>query len=106
MLVSYLVSVPVHRSIEESADAKGLISTLSNALYSQPFPSPLGALNPPTGRYEGAVLGLGALGAQAIRSTLWGNGGDALGRIDDLVVTLYPDGKRGKMGLVKATMVS
>lgn len=84
------------------------MSTLTRALHSAPFPSPLGAENPPAGRYEGAVLGLASLGPHAIKTSLWGNGGSALSTVDQLVGTLYPgisaSGKGlGKTGLMKAT---
>lgn len=81
-----------------------LLSTLTKALQLPPFPSPLGADHPPAGRYEGAVLGISALGPQAVRSALWGERGERLGVVDGLVVSLYPgDGRRSKTGLMKAT---
>lgn len=86
----------------------GLTSTLTSALNSSPFPSPLGATNPPAGRYEGSILGIAALGPHAVRTAVWGNNGDGLPRIDLLVSKLYPgerEGKKGKSGLMKATQV-
>lgn len=81
-----------------------LLSTLTKALQAPPFPSPLGADHPPAGRYEGAVLGISALGPQSVRSTLWGARGEGLAVIDGLVVSLYPgDGRKSKTGLMKAT---
>lgn len=81
-----------------------LLSTLTKALQAPPFPSPLGADHPPAGRYEGAVLGISALGPQSVRSTLWGKRGEGLAVIDGLVVSLYPgDGRKSKTGLMKAT---
>lgn len=87
----------------------GLMSTLTSALHSSPFPSPLGATNPPAGRYEGAILGLAALGPYAVRQTIWGTNGDGLQRIDVLAGKLYPgekEAKRGRVGVMKAAMVS
>jgi hypothetical protein len=82
-----------------------LVSTLNSALHSQPFPSPLGASTPPSGRYEGAVLGLAALGPQAVRSSIWGKSGDGLRWVDDLVGRMYPDAKPGRTGLMRAALV-
>lgn len=82
-----------------------LVSTLNSALHSQPFPSPLGASTPPSGRYEGAVLGLAALGNQAVRSSIWGKSGDGLRWVDDLVGRMYPDAKPGRTGLMRAALV-
>ncbi|CAD6567611.1 MAG: hypothetical protein TREMPRED_003748 [Tremellales sp. Tagirdzhanova-0007] len=80
-----------------------LVSTLTRTFQSSPFPSPLGAAHPPAGRYEGAALGLAALGAPAVLSGLWGNGGEQMVRIDDLAGRLYPgEGKRSRTGLMKA----
>ncbi|RSH93625.1 hypothetical protein EHS25_006271 [Saitozyma podzolica] len=81
-----------------------LVSTLNSALHSQPFPSPLGASTPPSGRYEGAVLGLAALGPQAVRSSIWGKSGDGLRWVDDLVGRMYPDAKPGRTGLMRAAL--
>ncbi|WVW86592.1 hypothetical protein I302_108642 [Kwoniella bestiolae CBS 10118] len=69
-----------------------LISTLSKSLNSPPFPSPLGASNPPSGRYEGSLLALSCLGKQAVKSTVWGKAGENISRIDDLAGRLYTDG--------------
>ncbi|WVQ96401.1 hypothetical protein IAU59_003506 [Kwoniella sp. CBS 9459] len=79
-----------------------LVSTLTKALHSPPFPSPLGASNPPAGRYEGALLALSCLGTQTIRSTVWGRGGDGIRRIDDLAGTLYTDAGKKKNLLIRA----
>ncbi|KAK6909003.1 hypothetical protein I203_103013 [Kwoniella mangroviensis CBS 8507] len=73
-----------------------LVSTLSKSLNSPPFPSPLGASNPPSGRYEGSLLALSCLGKQAVRSTVWGKAGENISRIDDLAGRLYTDGGSGK----------
>jgi transcription initiation factor TFIID subunit 6 len=82
-----------------------LLSTLKKALTASPFPSPLGADYPPAGRYEGAVLGIGACGVHAVREALWGNNGDGLRPINDLIGLLYPgDGRKNKAPLVRATM--
>lgn len=82
----------------------GLLSTFTRALHSSPFPSPLGAEFPPAGRYEGAVLGIGALGPHAVREALWGESGEKVSVIDNLAGVLYPgDGRKGKTGLMKAT---
>ncbi|KAL1407644.1 histone H4-like TAF Taf6, SAGA complex subunit [Vanrija albida] len=81
-----------------------LLSTFTRALQSSPFPSPLGAEFPPAGRYEGAVLGIGALGANTVRQALWGVKGEKLDVINNLVGVLYPgDNRKGKTGLMKAT---
>ncbi|WWD20037.1 hypothetical protein CI109_104510 [Kwoniella shandongensis] len=81
-----------------------LVSTLTKALQSPPFSSPLGAANPPAGRYEGAVLGLAALGTQAVKSGVWGKAGEGVSRIDDLAGRLYTDAGRRKNPLVRATI--
>ncbi|EIW72312.1 hypothetical protein TREMEDRAFT_70674 [Tremella mesenterica DSM 1558] len=83
-----------------------LLSTLSQALQSDPFPSPLGANHPPAGRYEGALLGISALGSHAVRTCLWGEDVPrALQRLDDLASRLYPtEGRKGKSGLMKAAI--
>ena len=53
------------------------------------------------------MLGLAALGAPAVRSGLWGKGGEELVRINNLAGRLYlGEGKRGRSGLMKACMVS
>ncbi|ORY35025.1 hypothetical protein BCR39DRAFT_516221 [Naematelia encephala] len=78
-----------------------LTSTLTRTLESSPFPSPLGASTPPSGRYEGAILGLSALGPHAVRTAIWGTRGDPLRRLDDLAFRLYP-GQRSKPNLIKA----
>lgn len=73
-------------------------------MQSSPFPSPLGADFPPAGRYEGAVLGIGALGVNTVRQALWGEKGEKLDVINNLVGVLYPgDNRKGKTGLMKAT---
>ncbi|BEI92919.1 uncharacterized protein CcaverHIS019_0505470 [Cutaneotrichosporon cavernicola] len=82
-----------------------LLSTLKKALTASPFPSPLGAEHPPAGRYEGAVLGIGACGVHAVREAVWGTNGDGLGAINDLIGLLYPgEGRKNKAPLVRATM--
>ncbi|KAL7424833.1 histone H4-like TAF Taf6, SAGA complex subunit [Cryptotrichosporon argae] len=82
-----------------------LLSTLTRTLNLPPFPSPLGADTPPAGRYEGAVLGLAALGPHAVRQTLWGNGGDKLALVEGLVGSLYPgEARKHKTGLMKAVI--
>ena len=86
---------------------QGLLSTLTKTLNSSPFPSPLGASNPPAGRYEGAILGLAALGGPAVLSGLWGTGTDELIKIDNLAGSLYPgEGRRGRTAIMKACIVS
>jgi transcription initiation factor TFIID subunit 6 len=42
-----------------------------SAFKTSPFPSPLGATSPPSGRYEGALLGLSALGPVTVRKALF-----------------------------------
>jgi transcription initiation factor TFIID subunit 6 len=87
-------------------DKSGLLSTLTSALESSPFPSPLGATNPPAGRYEGAVLAISALGPAAVRQAIWRNG-KGLERINTLVDTLYlGEGQKRRNSLVKASLVS
>lgn len=82
-----------------------LLSTFRKALTSSPFPSPLGSDYPPAGRYEGAVLGIGACGEHAVRDALWGNKGDGLVAINGLLGLLYPsEGRKNKMPLMRATM--
>lgn len=82
-----------------------LLSTLKKALTSSPFPSPLGGDHPPAGRYEGAALGIGACGVHAVREALWGNNGDGLRTINDLLGLLYPgEGRKNKVPLMRATM--
>ncbi|AAW43418.1 hypothetical protein CNBE0210 [Cryptococcus deneoformans B-3501A] len=81
-----------------------LVSTLTKALHSPPFPSPLGAANPPTGRYEGAILGLGGLGPQAVRVGIWGEKGEGVKRIDELAGRLYSEAGKRKNPLVRATI--
>lgn len=82
----------------------GLLSTFTRALHSAPFPSPLGAEFPPAGRFEGAVLGIGALGPNAVRDALWGTQGEKLDVIDNLVGVLYPgDTRKGKTPLMKVS---
>lgn len=83
-----------------------LVMTLTKALHSPPFPSPLGAANPPTGRYEGAILGLGGLGPQAVREGIWGEKGEGVRRIDELAGRLYSEAGKRKNPLVRATIVS
>lgn len=83
-----------------------LVMTLTRALHSPPFPSPLGAANPPTGRYEGAILGLGGLGPQAVREGIWGEKGEGVRRIDELAGRLYSEAGKRKNPLVRATIVS
>ncbi|WVR08314.1 hypothetical protein IAU60_005367 [Kwoniella sp. DSM 27419] len=83
-----------------------LVSTLTKALQSPPFPSPLGAANPPAGRYEGALLGLSALGPQASKAGIWGHAGEGLVMIDDLAGRLYNDAGRKKNPLIKALLRS
>lgn len=81
-----------------------LVSTLTQALKSPPVPPPGGQVGLPVGRYEGAVLGLGALGPPSVRAAVWGHAGDGLQAIEALAMKLYPDeGKRAKSGLIKAT---
>ncbi|WWC65573.1 uncharacterized protein I303_108191 [Kwoniella dejecticola CBS 10117] len=79
-----------------------LVSTLSKALRSPPFPSPLGAANPPSGRYEGCLLALSCLGAQAVRSVVWGKAGEGVRVIDDLAGSLYTDSGKKKNPLIRA----
>lgn len=87
-------------------DRLGLLSTVTGALESSPFPSPLGATNPPAGRYEGAVLAVAALGASAVRQVIWQDG-KGLQRINTLVETLYlGEGSKRRNGLIRATLVS
>ncbi|WVQ79482.1 hypothetical protein IAT38_001581 [Cryptococcus sp. DSM 104549] len=81
-----------------------LVSTLTKALLSPPFPSPLGASNPPTGRYEGAVLALTVLGPQAVHSGIWGHAGEGLARIDDLAGRLYTDAGKRRNPLIRVTI--
>ncbi|KAI9631731.1 uncharacterized protein MKK02DRAFT_21530 [Dioszegia hungarica] len=81
-----------------------LVSTLKSALDSSP--SHTGSLAHPAGRYEGAVLGLTALGASVVRETIWAPAGNGLKKIDGLCGALYPEAVAGKgkgRGLVKAT---
>ncbi|WWC93104.1 uncharacterized protein L201_008070 [Kwoniella dendrophila CBS 6074] len=79
-----------------------LVSTLNKALNSPPFPSPLGASNPPSGRYEGALLALSSLGQQAVKTTVWGKAGENIIRIDDLAGRLYSDSSKKKNPLIRA----
>ncbi|ODN79066.1 transcription initiation factor TFIID subunit 6 [Cryptococcus wingfieldii CBS 7118] len=83
-----------------------LVSTLIKALKSPPFPSPLGASQAPTGRYEGAVMGLAVLGKEAVREGIWGEGGEGLVRIDNIVTSCYPASESGKKKnpLMKSTI--
>ncbi|KIR34420.1 transcription initiation factor TFIID subunit 6 [Cryptococcus deuterogattii MMRL2647] len=81
-----------------------LAMTLTKALHSPPFPSPLGAANPPTGRYEGAILGLGGLGPQVVREGIWGEKGEGVRRIDELAGRLYSEAGKRKNPLVRATI--
>lgn len=82
-----------------------LLSTFTRALHSSPFPSPLGAEHPPSGRYEGAVLGINALGGRAVKDALWGQHGENLEVINNLVGILYPGDRRvSKTGLMRATL--
>lgn len=83
-----------------------LVSTFTKALHSPPFPSPLGAANPPTGRYEGAILALGGLGPQAVKVGIWGERGEGVRRIDELAGRLYNEAGKRKNPLVRATIVS
>lgn len=86
-----------------------ITTTLIRALESPPFPSPLGSTMPPIGRYEGAVLGLSALGPHAVRKGLWGNRGDAALSLGTLIGSLggNTEGGKGKgvKNLTKATVV-
>ncbi|KAK4685103.1 transcription initiation factor TFIID subunit 6, partial [Tremellales sp. Uapishka_1] len=82
-----------------------LESTLLKTLWSPPFPSPLGATNPPVGRYEGSILGLAALGPHVVRSAVFGQSGESVKRIDELASRLYGESKKGKNGIIKATVV-
>lgn len=82
-----------------------LVSTFTKALHSPPFPSPLGAANPPTGRYEGAILALGGLGPQAVKVGIWGERGEGVRRIDELAGRLYNEAGKRKNPLVRATIV-
>ncbi|WWC73412.1 uncharacterized protein I206_107379 [Kwoniella pini CBS 10737] len=79
-----------------------LVSTLSKTLHSPPFPSPLGAANPPSGRYEGTLLALSCLGAPAVRSVVWGKAGESVRFIDDLAGSLYTDSGKKKNPLIRA----
>lgn len=84
-----------------------LVSTFKKALASPPYPSPLGSDHPPAGRYEGAVLGIGACGEHAVRDALWGDRGAGLAAIDTLLSSIYPgEGRKNKTGLMRATMRS
>lgn len=78
---------------------------MTQALESSPYPSPLGATNPPAGRYEGAVLAIGALGPAAVRQAIWQDS-KGLQRINTLVETLYlGEGSKRRNGLIRATLV-
>jgi transcription initiation factor TFIID subunit 6 len=81
---------------------QGLLSAFTKALASSPFPSPLGAEYPPSGRYEGAVLGIGVLGVRAIRKSLFGIKGEKLDMLDNLLGVLYPgEHRKSKTPLMK-----
>nr|ODN91282.1 transcription initiation factor TFIID subunit 6 [Cryptococcus depauperatus CBS 7841] len=81
-----------------------LVSTLTKALQSAPFPSPLGASTPPTGRYEGAIFGLSVLGPQAVRIGIWGTAGSNIIKIDELASHLYSDSGKRKNPLIRAAI--
>lgn len=88
-----------------TTEITGLLHTLTQALESSPFPSPLGATNPPAGRYEGAVLAISALGPAAVRQAIW-QGGTGLERIDNLAGVLYlGEGNKRRNGLIRASLV-
>ncbi|ORX38050.1 TATA box binding protein associated factor-domain-containing protein, partial [Kockovaella imperatae] len=86
-----------------------ITSTLLKTLNLPPFPSPLGGGVPPSGRYEGAILGISALGPSAIRQSLL-NDPNVLQRIDGLCSSLYPAQEARKstkaVPLSKATVVA
>ena len=85
----------------------GLASTLNKTFNMSPFPSPLGASHPPAGRYEGSILGLAALGAPSVRSSLFADP-TVLLRIDDLSSRLYPgqEGRKTRPPLIRATITA
>ena len=69
------------------------------------YPSPMGIGTPPAGRYEGCILGIGALGPMPIRRCLFTDPSVLL-RIDSLCDSLYtgPESKKfGKQSLARAT---
>ena len=89
----------------QDADIVGILHTLTQALESSPFPSPLGATNPPAGRYEGAVLAISAMGPAAVRQAIWKDG-QGLERINTLAGTLYlGEGSKRRNNLIRATLV-
>lgn len=73
-----------------------LLRVFEDSLYSDPFPSPLGPTRAPAGRYEGALLGIAAVGTQGVRKVLFSPGSDlehsdtGLGRGMDRVEALFP----------------
>lgn len=85
----------------ESLLISGITSTLTKTLYSPPIPvasGPSTAITP-AGRYEGAILGLGALGPNTVSSTLLNPDGVTSQRVDSLAGELYTGKNRG---IVKA----
>ena len=99
-----LLCVFMHKAFANSST--GISATLLNTFHLPPYPSPLGVGNPPIGRYEGCILGIGALGSRTIRQCLFDDP-SVLQRIDNYCGTLYSgaESKRlGKQSLARATI--
>lgn len=104
----YVIEILINVS---TFDVKGVARTLSRALASPASikaPVPTGLLGKQdmisaAGRYEGALLGLGAMGKQTVIHALLGNGGERL-RILGGEVNKLAESERD--GVIATTIVS